>query len=243
MTEQQTPKYEGIQFYDHIGVLDNFATNEFCDSLIDLFEFWYTKKYFKNERSDENKVTSIDGHDFTLDHFNDGQSQFPQGGMGRKDHQLYLEICDCTMTAEVNKVIGLAFEEYVKEYKGLVSDADPVSSWTVKLQRTDPGGGYHVWHCENGNFLYRDRVLTWMIYLNDIPAESGGGTDFYYQKRTFHPKKGTVVLWPAAYTHMHRGAFLTGEQSKYIATGWFIREPGNVTEKEISDKRQMKLEE
>ena len=68
-----------------------------------------------------------------------------------------------------------------------------------------------------------------MIYLNDIPPEHGGATDFYHQKISFQPKKGTVVLWPAAYTHMHRGAFLTGNKSKYIATGWFSREPGNVT--------------
>tara|TARA_B100001113_G_C21050302_1_gene596448 strand:- start:967 stop:1209 length:243 start_codon:yes stop_codon:yes gene_type:complete len=74
-----------------------------------------------------------------------------------------------------------------------------------------------------------------MIYLNDIPLENGGATDFYHQEITFQPKKGTLVLWPAAYTHMHRGAFLTGELSKYIATGWFIREPGNVTNKTISE--------
>ena len=81
--------------------------------------------------------------------------------------------------------------------------------------------------------MYRDRVLTWMIYLNDIPPEDGGGTDFLYQKKTFHPTRGTVVLWPACYTHMHRGAFLTGDKDKYIATGWFNREPGNVTNKII----------
>jgi hypothetical protein len=39
---------------------------------------------------------------------------------------------------------------------------------------------------------------------------------------------------------MHRGAFLTGEMSKYIATGWFIREPGNVTEKTLSQAAQQK---
>ena len=110
-----------------------------------------------------------------------------------------------------------------------------MSSWTCKIQRTDPGGGYHVWHCENGNFLYRDRVVTWMIYLNDIPYESGGATDFYHQEQSFQPKKGTIVLWPAAYTHVHRGAFLTGKDSKYIATGWFSREPGNVTNRTLGE--------
>ena len=64
-----------------------------------------------------------------------------------------------------------------------------------------------------------------MIYLNDIPYENGGATDFYHQRYPSNQRK-EQWCWPAAYTHMHRGAFLTGEKSKYIATGWFIREPG-----------------
>ena len=236
MTEEiiKQPDFTEPVFYDHIGVFENFVKWEFCDSLCEVFEYWYNKKHFVGECS-EHTVTTIGKNDFTIDHFNDGESQFPKGGMGRKDHQLYLEVCDTTMTAQVNQAIGQAFELYVQKYKGLVDSCDPISSWTCKLQRTDPGGGYHVWHCENGNFLYRDRVLTWMIYLNDIPPENGGGTDFYHQATTFHPKKGTIVLWPATYTHMHRGAFLTGDKSKYIATGWFLREPGNVTNRTVSE--------
>ena len=232
MTEQ--PQFTEMQDYGHIGVFENFVKWDFCDSIVDVFEFWYNKKYFVGEES-RHPVTELDGHEFSLDHFNKGNSQFAKGGMGRKDHQLYLELADQTITAQINQCIGQAFEIYVEKYKGLVDSCDPISSWTCKIQRTDPGGGYHVWHCENGNFLYHDRVLTWMIYLNDIPPENGGGTDFYHQEKTFHPKKGTIVMWPATYTHMHRGAFLTGEKSKYIATGWFIREPGNVTERTISE--------
>jgi len=37
---------------------------------------------------------------------------------------------------------------------------------------------------------------------------------------------------------MHRGSFLTGEQSKYIATGWFLREPGGVSERIIQEKQK-----
>ena len=35
---------------------------------------------------------------------------------------------------------------------------------------------------------------------------------------------------------MHRGAFLTGDTPKYIATGWFLREPGNVTNRIIGQE-------
>ena len=85
------PVFTEMKDYGAIGVFENFVKPEFCDSLVDLFEFWYTKKYFKNIPSTHD-VTTMGDDTFTLDHFNDGKTQFPQGGMGRKDHQLYLSL-------------------------------------------------------------------------------------------------------------------------------------------------------
>jgi len=214
-------------FNDHIGVIKNFMSTEFSETLVNAFDYYYNIKYTKKNIFGDN--------DISLESFNVGDTQFSNGKMGRQDHQLYLEVCDTYIAAQVNAVIGAGFEMYAKEYSGIIDSSDPISSWTCKLQRTDPGGGYHVWHCEDGAFIYRDRVLTWMIYLNDIPYENGGATDFLHQKCSFQPTQGTLVLWPATYTHMHRGSFLTGEKSKYIATGWFLREPGNVTNRVIQE--------
>ena len=174
------------------------------------------------------------------DHFhvegtNAGRTQFKEGTLGRHDEQLFLEVADSTLASHTNMIIGSAFELYVNEYQGVTNSADPVSSWTCKIQKTQAGGGYHIWHCEDGAFVYRDRVLTWMMYLNDIPVENGGATDFLHQKCSFQPTTGTMVMWPATYTHMHRGSFLTGDIPKYIATGWFLREPGNVTNRIIGE--------
>jgi hypothetical protein len=55
------------------------------------------------------------------------------------------------------------------------------------------------------------------MYLNDV--EHGGETEFLYQKRRVSAKTGRVVIWPAGYTHVHRGnPPLSGE--KYLLTGW-----------------------
>ena len=117
---EEQPIFTEMKDHGAIGVFENFVKPEFCDSLVDMFEFWYTKKYFKNLPSTHD-VCKMGDDTFTLDHFNDGGTQFPQGGMGRKDHQLYLEICDQTMTMQVNQSVGMAFEMYVQKYKGSVS--------------------------------------------------------------------------------------------------------------------------
>jgi hypothetical protein len=89
--------------------------------------------------------------------------------------------------------------------------------YTTKMQRTPVGGGYHVWHCENNDKEHADRVMSFVLYLNDI--EEGGETEFLYQHMRVKPKKGTLVLFPAAFTHVHRGnPPLTN--TKYIITGW-----------------------
>lgn len=208
-----------MQLVDHIGIFENAVPDDMCDAVITAFDNWNAKKF--TPEVEEWTAT--------------GEEQFQDGALSRKDEQLYLEYVDLRMAMQLNTFIGQCFEQYAKHYQGIVQDNDPVSSWTTKVQKTVAGGGYHKWHCENGVFMYRDRVLTWMVYLNDIPPENGGSTEFLYQKLALHPKKGTVVLWPATYTHMHRGGFLTGSMDKYIATGWFLREPGNVSSKVLSE--------
>ena len=91
----------------------------------------------------------------------------------------------------------------------------------MKMQRTGPGGGYHVWHGEQGPGAHANRVVVYMLYLNSIAPEDGAETEFLYQKKRFSPAENTMVLWPASYTHAHRGNPVLGETHKYIVTGWF----------------------
>ena len=57
-----------------------------------------------------------------------------------------------------------------------------------------------------------------MVYLND--DFEGGETEFLYYKRRERPEKGKLLLWPAGYTHTHRGGMVL-KGNKYIVTGWF----------------------
>lgn len=114
------------------------------------------------------------------------------------------------------------YNNYTEQFS-VLKDAN-IYATAMKLQRTDPGGGYHIWHGEQGNKEHADRVLVYMLYLNDLGEEDGGETEFLYQRLRFKPKENTMILWPAAYTHAHRGNTVLGEQSKYIVTGWFYYE-------------------
>jgi len=111
------------------------------------------------------------------------------------------------------------YDQYTEQFSVLKTDS--IRGTAMKMQRTDPGGGYHVWHAEQGNREHAERVLVYMLYLNDIGAQDGGETEFLYQRLRLRPEANTMIIWPAAYTHTHRGNTVLGDQSKYIVTGWF----------------------
>ena len=97
-------------------------------------------------------------------------------------------------------------------------------SGSINIQKYQQNkGGYPHWHSEqfpqNGHNEALHRVVLYMFYLNDV--EEGGETEFYYQQRKISPKKGTMVIAPAGFTHSHRGNRpVSGD--KYIATSWLM---------------------
>lgn len=111
------------------------------------------------------------------------------------------------------------YDEYTEQFS-VLKDGN-IRGTAMKMQRTDPGGGYHVWHAEQGNKEHAERVLVYMLYLNNLGEQDGGETEFLYQRLRIRPETNTLIIWPASYTHTHRGNTVLGGQSKYIVTGWF----------------------
>jgi hypothetical protein len=110
------------------------------------------------------------------------------------------------------------YKEYTKEY-GQLDKSHRRSD--LKIQKTMPYGGYHTWHYEQAGPDNTKRELVWMIYLNTMPPHEAE-TEFLYQAVKIQPVKGSVCIFPAAMTHVHRGLTVY-TQPKYIITGWFLK--------------------
>lgn len=110
-------------------------------------------------------------------------------------------------------------EEYKKDY--IYCDKNQ-SSWGISelfnIQKYKPKEGFFIFHYENtGDAASIKRHLVFMTYLNTVPGE--GGTEFLYQKKKFKAEKGKTLIWPAQWTHTHKG-IISNKHTKYIATGW-----------------------
>ena len=107
------------------------------------------------------------------------------------------------------------FNIYVAEYN--LQDRTLISN-NFNVHRVRPAGGYHVWHHEHSaGEPYR--VLAW--HLNLEAPEKGGETEFLHQSMRFEPKVGQLLIWPAGFTHKHRGNPPLDSHKTYV-TGWFM---------------------
>jgi len=192
-----------VEYNDFIGVYSNVCPDGYCKFLVDKFEEVTSygagsdrMKFEGTHRHVKDDVMfNTVGHNFGK--FNDIRSQ-----------DIFFEH------------LQYCFEEYTSKFS-ILSDLKLFTK-NMKMQRTDSGQGYHVWHAEHGGSAEASsRVLVFMLYLNTLGRDEGGETEFLYQKKRYHPVENTMLFWPAAYTHAHRGNTVLGINSKYIVTGWF----------------------
>jgi hypothetical protein len=127
--------------------------------------------------------------------------------------------------APFTKILLDTFTKHPSKYLSHLNLAEHVVNNDIKYQLSTSGGGFYNWHTEQGDSpSTAERFMVWMIYLNDV--DKGGRTEFKHFKNkkgnpiSFKPKAGTLLYWPAGYTHVHRAA-PDLKQDKWIATGWF----------------------
>jgi hypothetical protein len=60
-----------------------------------------------------------------------------------------------------------------------------------------------------------------MVYMTYLEApKEGGETEFLHQSLRIKPIVGRTLIWPAGYTHIHRGNPPIDGEKMYI-DGWF----------------------
>lgn len=86
----------------------------------------------------------------------------------------------------------------------------------TNIQKYPIGGGFKKLHSERMEFETRSRELVFMTYLTNTP---NAGTYFPNQNVTTECIKGDTIIWPAGFTHLHRG-IISDTHEKMIITGW-----------------------
>ena len=176
----------------YIECYDDALTNEECRVLISLFEKGKKTPGYTYHHG-ERVVDSDTKKSLELDALNlyDGSS----------------------LSAIVYRALAPCINKYQEKYNNLnnISFWECDSIFTFQKFESEHDG-FKSWHTEQGAGT-TNRIAVWHFYLND--AESG--TEFMSYP-TVNAKMGRCVIWPAAWTHVHRSAPNKG--LKYIISGW-----------------------
>lgn len=122
----------------------------------------------------------------------------------------------------VKRYIDLLFScysDYIVQWPFIKILPSNLQIGSFNIQRYKSGEHFQEIHTERASLNTLHRVFAWMTYLNDVEAEHGGSTVFEHYDLEIQPEKGLTLIWPAEWTHAHKGNLLNAG-SKYIITGW-----------------------
>ena len=185
-------KKNKFKIHDHIGIFDNYFSDELCDKYINYFD--------KLEREKRNDITFVQDSSTSLIVSHYGQD-LNINYIGADFQDVFWREC---------------YPHYIEKYP-IIKEFKSHTILDLKIQKTKKGEGYHKWHSEMMDAVSRNRFIVISLYLNTV--DKGGETEFLHQSLRVEPVKNRFVMFPATYTHVHRGnPPLSG--SKYIITGW-----------------------
>ena len=183
--------------HDFISVYDNSFTSDECEEYINLVEHYISNGV----------ITKEDRAYHNTDHFcinfnNDVSYNILSGD------NLSMEFLP-----KIKDFVG----EYLKKFS--VLSQEKLLIYDTKAKKIPIGGGFHNWHFENTGLQVSARKLVIQLYLNTI--EEGGETEFLYINKRIKAEQGRLIIFPAAFTHTHRGNPPIG-QDKYIISTWAV---------------------
>ena len=109
------------------------------------------------------------------------------------------------------------YKDYNHQWPFLSKMVNNLAIGKFNIGKYQPGQHFQEIHCERSGLNSLHRLFAFMTYLNDV--EEGGSTYFNHYDLNIKPKKGLTLLWPAEWTHIHKGNVLKSGL-KYIITGW-----------------------
>ncbi len=180
-----------------IRAYDNTLNLEFCQQLIDVFEA------SPNKHQGVTSAGVVQPNKRSIDMFYDVNVQpFKQ--------------IDAILHASAVANFKLYFKEFERYFRTVTQKFDDTGFCFRKYEKNI--GGFDE-HSDVGGISTANRALAFMWYLNDV--EEGGETEFIAQNIKIKPKAGRLAIFPANWTHLHKGNAAMSND-KYIVNSFLV---------------------
>ena len=193
-----------IPMDDYIVEYENACPDELCDQFI---RQWVTPK--------ENAMLKFHGGDNKIEKIKTSQDLFLD--CRNREHMEMNDKYHHMLQSVKDKYADISLEKNLDKhaYDGgpyIIRNMIRNSTQTDAIIQKSEVGQYYNWHYDYSP----SRLLTCILYLNDMEDDAGGCTEFTCG-RIVKPKKGKVLIFPSTIQYLHRGAIVK-KGSKYIVT-------------------------
>ena len=191
-----------------IEIYDNALSNESCDYIVGCFEKFEDKTHIGRLGGKVN-IKKKDSTDLDL----------------LKIEHLIPDFIFKELKTSLKKNLNNYFDKY--KLRCPIEYGSPWESFSIypysvlAKKYIKNKQGYHIWHADAGQTAPNIfRQLVCMYYLNNV--NEGGETEFYHQKLKVKPTRGSLVIFPTFFTHLHKGN-VPISNDKYILNFWLMR--------------------
>ncbi len=133
-----------VKIVDSIAMFDNFMSPELCKTFINYFEKEKDSKAYDRFNSEKAAKGNKDDLAISFSKTNNWPDELE-------------EVCKILKDT-------LAIYDQKTGYMGFCGIGN-LHFTTIKIQKTLPGGGYHIWHIERGHKEFScNRTLVWSVY-------------------------------------------------------------------------------
>ena len=171
-----------------------------CDDLIEYFEL--------NKANQKKGVTGVSNNALNTDIKDSIDIVIRPGKIILPENEIFKKYFEKLFECQT---------DYISQWPFIKNISQKYEIGFFNIQRYTPGQHFKKIHTERSGIGTLHRVFVFMTYLNDV--KEGGSTYFSHYDLEIQPLKGLTLIWPAEWTHAHKGNVLNAGK-KYIITGW-----------------------
>lgn len=187
--------------YEDIGAVPN----SLCDRLIEMFE--------------ANKELHVDGEinsetSETNKKIKNNREMYIPDKVGTQEIENLHNHCIISLKKYINYLQEHSIDKGNSKVDSLISSSFKRVRLSYPQIQKNVVGSFFDWHIDKTE--KNERLLHFIIYLNDVDDDSGGETEFS-NGRIIKPQKGKILIFPCTFFHVHRGKELL-RGVKYITS-------------------------
>ena len=137
----------------------------------------------------------------------------------RRSHLAQIWAQTCAAFYNIPKLFCFSGGTKATKLYQTIKDTLEEQGFIFKIEKHLVAGHHLELNCDRQNINSSHKILSWITFLNDIDDDEGNFV-FNYLNLSVKPKKGTTLIFPSDWTHLHKQNIMKNNE-KFTIRGSF----------------------